>query len=330
MSNDVPPALRNWLVRTLETDRFTLHPLVPEASTRRFYRLESGPGDTRMAIHAPPATENNEQFVAMARVFHRHQVPVPQIHAHDLNQGFFLVDDFGSLELLEVYKDSKQRRYVLGLALDALVAIQRAQDAQVPPYTRQRLLDELSIFAEWCCDKMLGKSATPLSAIADPLTKEIDRHPKVTVHRDYHSRNLLLDGDRLGIVDFQDALIGSSVYDLASLLYDCYFEHTHEEIESWIDQFRRRADQFGLPCIQPRDAFVHAVELTAIQRMLKAVGIFCRLWFTQSKKTHLPYVLPVLARIITLTRRNELTELSSWLALDVKPNLQDSLERLKS
>ena len=283
-----------------------------------------------MAIHAPPATENNDQFVAMARVFRRHQVPVPRIHAHDLNRGFFLVDDFGSLELLEVYKDSKQRSFALGLALDALVAIQRTQDAQVPPYTRQRLLDELSIFEDWCCDKMLGKSAKPLSTIADSLTTDIDRHPKVTVHRDYHSRNLLLDGDRLGIVDFQDALVGSSVYDLASLLYDCYFEHTREEIETWIDKFRELGDQFDLPCIQPRDAFVHALEVTAIQRMLKAVGIFCRLWFTQHKKTHLPFVLPVLGRVIALARRNELSALSLWLDLEVKPNLQDSIERLKS
>lgn len=282
-----------------------------------------------MAIHAPPATENNDQFVELAQVFRQHHVPVPQIYALNLNQGFFLVDDFGSLELLEVYKNSKRRIFALGLALDSLVAIQRTQAAHFPLYTRRRLLDELIIFEEWCCDKMLRTSANPLRAIADPLTKEIDRHPKVTVHRDYHSRNLLLDGDRLGIVDFQDALNGSSVYDLASLLYDCYFEHSHEEIDACIDQFRRLAYQFDLPCIQPRDAFVHALEVTAIQRMLKAVGIFCRLWFIQNKKTHLPYVLPVLARIITLARRNELSELGSWLDMDVKPDLQESLERLK-
>lgn len=329
MSNDPPPTLRNWLARTLGTDQFTLHPLVPEASTRRFYRVESNLGESRMAIHAPPATENNEQFVALAQVFREHQVPVPQIHARNLRQGFFLVDDFGSLEFLEVYENPTLRGSAMGLALDALVAIQRTQDAHVPLYTRQRLLDELNIFEEWCCDKMLGQSAKPLHIIADLLTTEIDRHPKVTVHRDYHSRNLLLDGERLGIVDFQDALIGSSVYDLASLMYDCYFEHTHEEIENWIDQFRLLAERSGLPCIQPREAFVRAMEVTAIQRMLKAVGIFCRLWFTQQKRTHLPYVLPVLSRVIKIGHRNELSEFSSWLDSRVRPKLRASLERLK-
>ena len=330
MSNDAPQALRDWIANTLGTDQFVLHPLVPEASTRRFYRLEPSQGQSRMAILAPPATENNEQFLAMAQVFGLNQVPVPQIHAHNLEQGYFLVDDFGSLELLQVYQDSVQRGYAIGLALDALVAIQSTQDAHVPPYTRQRLLDELSIFEEWCCGKMLGESAKPLSIIADPLTKEIDRQPKVTVHRDYHGRNLLLHGDRLGIVDFQDALVGSSVYDLASLLYDCYFEHNPEEIETWIDQFRLLAVKEDLPCIQPRSAFVRALEVAAIQRMLKAVGIFCRLWFNQHKTTHLSYVLPVLARVTALAQRNELSPLSSWIDSRVIPNLRDSLQRIKS
>lgn len=320
--------MQNWLARTLGTVQFALHPLVPEASTRRFYRLKVDQAETRMAIHAPPATENNDQFVALARVFRRHHVPVPKIYAQDLKNGFFLVEDFGHHEFLEVYQDSKQRLVAIGLALDGLVAIQRTQDTHVPPYSRQRLLEELNIFEEWCCSRMLGESTDPLSTVAHSLTTEIDRHPKVTVHRDYHSRNLLLNGDRLGIVDFQDALVGSSVYDLASLLYDCYFEHRDDEIEIWIDQFRAVAGQSGLPCIQPRIAFVRALEVTAIQRMLKAVGIFCRLWFTQNKKTHLPYVMPVLERIIVLAQRNGFSPLGSWLESHLKPNLHLTIERL--
>ena len=328
MSNDPPPVMRAWLVRTLGTDRFALHPLVPEASTRRFYRLESSQGRPRMAIHAPPETENNEQFFELARVFRRHQVPVPRIYAYDAEHGFFLVDDFGSVEFLAVYENPSQRRHAIGLALDALVAIQRTEDVHVPPYTRQRLRDELGIFEEWCCDKMLGQSAKPLDIVADPLTTEIDRQPKVTVHRDYHGRNLLLHGDRLGIVDFQDALVGSSVYDLASLLYDCYFEHSVEDVATYIDQFRNLALNSALPCIQPRAAYVRALELTAVQRMLKAVGIFCRLWFRQRKSTHLPHVLPVLTRVISLADRNELSELASWLRSDIKPNFKNSLQKL--
>ena len=328
MSNDVPLVLRNWLAKTLGTDRLEIHPLLPEASTRRFYRVESGQLQKKIAIHAPPATENNEQFVAMDQIFRQHEVPVPEIHATNLEQGFFLVEDFGSFEFLEVYQSSKQRSYAIGLALDALVAIQRTEDSRVPPYTRQRLLDELNIFEEWCCSKMLGTSAKPLNDIAQSLTTEIDLQPKVTVHRDYHSRNLLLDGDRLGIVDFQDALVGSCVYDLASLMYDCYFEHNHDEIEKWIDRFRTLLADADLPCIQPRPAFVRALEVAAVQRMLKAVGIFCRLWFTQRKKTHLQYVLPVLDRIVTLAYRNDLSSLGAWLDAYVKPDLLVALQKL--
>ena len=328
MSTDAPEPLRNWLAKTLETDHFTLHPLLPEASTRRFYRVVASQRQKLIAIHAPPATENNEQFVAMAQIFRQHQVPVPQIHAYNRNRGFFLVEDLGSLEFLEVYQDATQRSYVIGLALNALVAIQRTRDSHVPPYTRQRLLDELNIFEEWCCGQMLGTSARPLNDIAESITTEIDLQPKVTVHRDYHSRNLLLHGNRLGIVDFQDALVGSCVYDLASLMYDCYFEHKNDEIEAWIDRFRMLSAEKDLPSIEPRSAFVRALELTAIQRMLKALGIFCRLWFTQRKKTHLPYISPVLARVITLAHRNELSSLSTWLEAHIKPDLQVALQRL--
>lgn len=330
MSNDAPPILRDWLAKTLGTDQFVLHALLPEASTRRFYRVESNRLRKQIAIHAPSATENNEQFVVMAQIFRQHRVPVPQIYASNLNQGFFLVEDFGSLEFLDIYQNPKQRRYAIGLALEALVAIQCTEVALVPLYTRQRLLDELNIFEDWCCGEMLGTSATPLRDIAESLTTEIDLQPKVTVHRDYHSRNLLLDGDRLGIVDFQDALAGSCVYDLASLVYDCYFEHTHDEIEIWIDEFRLLIGDSDLPCIEPRHAFVRAVEVAAVQRMLKAVGIFCRLWFTQRKQSHLQYVLPVLDRVVTLAARNDLSSLGVWLNTGIRPKLHAVIQGLKA
>ena len=279
-----------------------------------------------MAIHSPPATENNEQFVALAQVFRDHHVPVPHIHGFDATAGFFVVDDLGSVEFLDVYQDEVQRVVVIRLALEALVQIQQVRSAQVPPYLQQRLLDELHIFAEWCCEKTLETNADPMERIADELTAEIDRQPKVTIHRDFHSRNLLLDDDRLGIVDFQDALVGSSVYDLASLLYDCYFEHKQAHIDHWIDHFRTLALLADLPMLEHRSAFVRALEIVALQRMLKAVGIFCRLWLSQHKRSHLPYVVPVITRVIKLANRNGFSELGDWLDTYIKPRLLDVLK----
>ena len=328
MPNDPPRELVSWLATTLGSDNFIVQPLVPEASTRRFYRLVGAHEGTHIAIHSSPATENNQQFVALGDLFRRQGVPVPAIYAYETKRGFLLVEDFGHVEFLAAYVDSARRAFVVPLALDALVAIQRTHDSCIPPYTRTRLLDELGIFSDWCCDKLLGRDIAPLNAVAESLIAEIDLQPKVTVHRDYHSRNLLLHGDQLGIVDFQDALVGPCVYDLASLFYDCYFEHDFNDIEHWTDQMRDRLRANDLPCIEPRSAFVRAIEVTAIQRMLKAVGIFCRLWLVQRKETHLRYVMPVLTRAIELTQRNELTPLADWLAMDIAPGLDTAMQRL--
>ncbi len=329
MSNEPLPALIQWVATTLGSDEFTLHPLQPEASTRRFFRLLSNDQPPRIVIHSPPATENNRQFAILAVVFRQRGVRVPRIHASELVQGFFLVDDFGSEEYLDAYRDPQRYRVALELALDTLLAIQHVQDERVPPYTRTRLLDELTIFDTWCCDKLLGYDAEPMQEIAIDLVSAIDSQPKVTVHRDYHSRNLLLQDDGIGVVDFQDALVGPCTYDLASLLYDCYFEHDSEAIRGWIDRYRSLLSGTQLPTIEPREAFVRALELTALQRMLKAVGIFCRLWLLQQKATHLSYVVPVLCRASQLARRNGLETLAHWLAQEIEPQAQIKIQSLR-
>lgn len=281
-----------------------------------------------MAIHSPPETEKNELFVAMAEIFSRNHVPVPKIHAYEPKRGFLLVQDFGTVEFLHIYNDPDSLGQAIDLALEGLIAVQRTRDPSIEVYTRERLIDELGIFTEWVCGEMLGCAATPLNDIADVLTSEIDSHPKVTVHRDYHSRNLLLHGEHLGIVDFQDALVGSCVYDIASLLYDCYFEHNNKHIDTWIDAYRDKIGGISLPLIEPRSKFVRAMEITAMQRMMKAIGIFCRLWFKQRKGTHLAYAMPVLGRVITIANRNEFTTLANWLEQTVGPRLQQALARL--
>ena len=319
-----------WLRSILGSDKFSVQPLVPEASTRRFYRVMVTSNGSYMAMHSPPATENNEQFVALSGIFRQHDVPVPSIHAFDQHQGLILVDDFGTVEFLDLYKDPAKRRRVVSLALEALVGIQAVSHQIVPVYTRERLLDELKIFDEWCCEKLLNLNINPVQAIADSLTSEIDDHPKMTVHRDYHCRNLLLQRGSLGIVDFQDALVGSCVYDLASLFHDCYFNHSNEDIANWTAEFQGMLKQTDLPCIEPESAFIRAIELTAIQRSLKATGIFCRLWFTQHKSTHLPFVIPVLQRTSNLAYRNELFELAAWLESDAIPRLTVEIRQLLS
>lgn len=321
MTRESSPLLKDWLEATLALDKVTLEPLAPEASTRRFYRIEIEPAKTHIVIDSPPMTENNEQFANLAEVFRRNHVPVPEILSYEAERGYFVVEDFGRTELLAIYPDPVRRRFAIELALDSLIAIQLTQDASIPPYSRQRLLDEVGIFEEWCCGQLLDIESTPLTDVTHGLVSEIDQHPKVTVHRDYHGRNLLLNNRQLGIVDFQDALVGSCVYDFASLVYDCYFDHDSDDIEVWVDRFRTRLRHAKLPCMEPQEAFVQGVEVTAIQRMLKAVGIFARLWFKQKKSTHLGYMVPVLRRVVVLAARNELEPMATWLSDQVIPSV---------
>ena len=328
MSARLPPTFRAWLEAELATSELTIEPLAPEASTRRFYRVKHDSDESHIAIHSPPESEQNEQFVTLSQVFRNGQVPVPQVHAFEASLGYLLVDDFGSTELLEAYQDPVRREQSVQFALNTLVDIQKVVDSRIPDYTSQRLHDELDIFCDWCSEKLLNLDAKPLKAIKSNLVTEIDEQPKVTVHRDYHCRNLLFQPHGIGIVDFQDALVGPCMYDLASLLFDCYFEHSRVDIERWVDGYLVSVKEASLPTIGSRHAVFRALELTALQRQLKAVGIFCRLWFLQKKKSHLPFVIPVLSRASHLAGRNGYLVLAHWLEEQVKPNLVREIAEL--
>ena len=281
-------------------------------------------------MHSPPETENNHQFVHLANVFRERGIPVPDVYAFEPEQGFILVTDFGSNEFLDVYGTASLRHEAVRSALTALIELQHIKEGVLPAYTTTRLKDEIGIFKEWVCEHSLNCDSEPLSRIEDGLISEIDKHPKVSVHRDYHSRNLLFDHGRLGIVDFQDALFGSCVYDLASLLYDCYYQHQPDEVDQWIDEYRELLQRTSVPAIKHRDDFVRALELTAIQRQLKAIGIFCRLWFVQSKSTHLPYIEPVLETVIRLAEHQELQEMSRWLKSEISPKMKQRLQEIST
>ena len=328
MTEEVPNTFRKWLRSALESEEFILQPLVPEASTRRFFRVVDMLQKSHMAMISPPETEDNDQFVVMSEVFLSHNVPVPSVHAFDRNRGFLLVDDFGPIEFLHIYPDRERRQQALALAVNHLIDIQKTTDSRIPVYSLQRLRDELGIFSEWCCEKLLEISAEPLNEVQSDLIKTIDSQPKVTVHRDYHCRNLLLRGSEIGIVDFQDALIGPCMYDLASLLYDCYFSLEESEVEAWFNRFRELARESNIPSIESRSDMIRGLECCALQRQLKAMGIFCRLWFLQQKKSHLPFVVPVLDNVSVLAKRSGFGELSAWLSEHVRPKLEKAIQGL--
>ena len=292
-----------------------LEPLPVEASTRRFFRVRAG-ASTFVAMHAPPATEDNPRYVALARWFRAGGLHAPEIHAFDAEQGFLLVEDLGARDFETAYRQGETDA-ALEAALRAVARLQSLPGGDLPPYTEARFVDELGVFAEWLVENLLG-GATPalFDAAARHLVAATREVPHRPLHRDYHCRNLVWRDDRtVGIVDFQDALVGPITYDVASLLRDCY----HDFDEATVVKWRRRYLHLAALDID-EDRFARAFDFTALQRQLKAVGIFARLWLRDGRRSHLGDIAPVLRRIAGLARRYAQTaELARWIDAEVLP-----------
>ncbi len=294
-----------------------LEVLPVEASTRRFYRARTAEG-SHVAMDAPPATENSTQFRRLSELFRAHGVPVPAVEAFD-DRGFLLVTDFGDRLFSTVYAEGGQDG-ALELAIQALVRIQSIPPGAVPPYTPQRFRDELEIFTEWLVGALLDGSAPSfLPDVWRALVDATQAQPMVTVHRDYHSRNLLLrDDGELGIVDFQDALAGPVTYDLVSLLRDCYHVIAEPEVARWRARYRALTD-----CGMEDADFLRAFDLTGIQRHLKAAGIFARLKLRDGRDSHVADILPTLERVVAVgVGYPETRRLAEWIDGEVLPGAE--------
>ncbi|MDE0004628.1 MAG: phosphotransferase, partial [Rhodospirillaceae bacterium] len=205
----------------------------------------------------------------------------------------------------------------LEMALEAVLRIQSVASDVVPPYEVSRFRDELGIFTEWLVHRFLGLE-TP-SFIANTweiLIAATQAQPMVTVHRDYHSRNLLLrDDGSLGIVDFQDALVGPVTYDLVSLLRDCYHVFPEATVAQWLARYLQRAN-----CGMIAPEFRRAFDLTGVQRHLKAAGIFARLKLRDGRVSHLRDIAPTLERVADVAGGYpELMDLGRWVGNVVLP-----------
>ncbi|MBX3705040.1 MAG: phosphotransferase [Pseudomonadales bacterium] len=311
-----PVEARTWAHAALGLDgaaRWTALPV--EASNRRFYRVQTKALRSHPAswilMTSPPALERNAQFVELARVFAARGIGVPAILAEEPAAGWFVLEDLGTRHLADVYP-TPERDAALAGALDTLLALQTVDDPAIEPYTRERFADELWIFREWFVEGLLD-IALPDGLAADTFGRLIDAtdaQPRCCVHRDFHCRNLMYRPDgRIGVVDFQDALAGPAAYDLASLLRDCYYVFDEAEIGRWRDAYVARSPLPLDPATFPRQ-----FDFTALQRQLKAVGIFARLELRDGKASHLGYILPVATRIATLARRYPTLEpFARWL-----------------
>lgn len=317
-----------WASNIVSLNPCTIEPLKTEASTRRFWRCET---NTRSVVvmESPPATENNDQFLRLANIFLSSSIPVPRVIASDLNKGFFIIEDVGRCDFQVEYAKGKVNE-CLTLAVNVLHSIQQINSEHIPTYSNERFCAELKVFEEYICNNMLGVATHPFQERMDPILNILRSAPNVTVHRDFHCRNLLArtDPPGIGVVDFQDALVGPITYDLASLLYDCYWEHRPADIQYWAEIFHAQifADNRWSVSFE---TFNRALQTTAVQRLLKACGIFYRLWVNRQQSSHLQFILPSLHKAHTLCGEiDELKELHEWLGVEVLPRSQPILDEI--
>jgi aminoglycoside/choline kinase family phosphotransferase len=320
--------LQAWLQQVLQFKDYRLEPASSDASFRRYFRLWRG-AQTVIVMDAPPQREDVARFVRVARAFAAAGVHVPEVLEENAAQGFLLLGDLGVRQYLPELSEATVDR----LYADALVTLQRLQQqdphgAAFPLYDRALLERELDIFSTWFLQRHLQLSCSDeeraqLAAVFECLISNALEQPAVWVHRDYHSRNLMLtERNNPGVLDFQDAVVGPVTYDLVSLLRDCYIAWPPQRVAHWATQYLRRIDTERAVAGVDLSQFLRWFDLMGMQRHLKAIGIFARLYHRDGKAGYLKDIPRTLDYVLQVSARyGEFAGFERWLQARVLPCL---------
>jgi aminoglycoside/choline kinase family phosphotransferase len=283
-------AMLDWLRHDLLMTIAGCEPASSDASFRRYFRVE-GPEGRFVVMDAPPEKENVAAFIKVNRLLKGAGVHVPEIFAQNPEDGFLLLEDFGNTDFLSrLNPENAERLY--REALDSLFRLQTGTSIStcgLPAYDHALLTRELGIFDEWFLGQWLDVEMP--AQVREPLHGKLIasalEQPRICVHRDYHSRNLMvLEADSPGVLDFQDAVVGPVTYDLASLLRDCYVAWPEQRVEDWMSgYYRRLLDAELIDC--GLEQFRRWFDWMGMQRHLKAIGIFARLNLRDGKAGYL-------------------------------------------
>jgi len=322
--------LQRWLSDELGLPEYTIAPASADASFRRYFRIRFD-GESRIVMDAPPDKEDSRPFVSIGRQLRGIGLNVPEILAEDLQQGFLLLSDLGDRQYLDVL-DAQNAGRLYGDAMGALATLQASGPGaqQLPPYDRELLWCEMELFREWYLGKHLGLvlnagEQTVLDETFELLVVSALEQPAVSVHRDYHSRNLMVSEHNPGILDFQDAVYGPLTYDLVSLLRDCYIAWPREQVEGWVSDYHDMAFEQGILGERQLERFLRWFDLMGVQRHLKATGIFARLNHRDGKPGYLNDIPRTLGYVVEVCGRYpQLRPLRALLEEHVLPRLADA------
>ena len=278
-----------------------------EATRRRVDGRSSAHLYHAVVMDAPPQQEDVRPYLKVSALLEQLGTHVPHVHESDVARGLLLLEDLGTTLYLQRLEAGDDCEPLYAAALDALARIQlqgSAACAQLAPYNRAELAREMALLPEWFLSRhlRLTLSAAETALIGEACEFLIGaalEQPEVFVHRDYHSRNLMVVSERSpGVIDFQDALRGPVGYDLVSLLKDCYIAWPRERVVAWVGAFRARLLAHGGAAGASEAQFLGWFDLIGVQRHIKVLGIFCRLWYRDDK----PGYLADLPRVLDYVR----------------------------
>ena len=322
-------SLRRWLERDLGFSDYDLAPASADASFRRYFRVTRAGHDPLIVMDAPPGKEDVGPYVRVATLLQQCGVNAPRVIERSADEGFLLLTDLGTRMYLPELALPGRADALYADAIAALVRIQAngAEAARtLPPYDEKLLRFEMSLFPDWLLQRhlQLELSARESQVLDDAMTALVANaleQPQVFVHRDYHSRNLMVcPGDNPGILDFQDAVRGGLTYDLVSLLRDSYIAWPQERVVGWALQFRREAAAAGLAAGGDDARFLRWFDLMGVQRHLKVGGIFARLWHRDGKPGYLADIPRTLEYAVgSCSRHSDFRELGELIAQRVLP-----------
>ncbi|WP_439535337.1 aminoglycoside phosphotransferase family protein [Methyloversatilis sp.] len=301
-------ALTGWLQQQFPGRPLDIRPASADASFRRYFRVTLDDGTRHVAMDAPPPQEDCRPFLAVQALFEAAGAHVPAVRAQDVERGFLLLSDLGNTTYLDVL-DADNAAALYHDATSALIDIQKASRPDVlPAYDHDRLLAEMELFPVWYVGRHLKaeldeKEANALYEVFDRVLAVNLAEPQVFVHRDFHSRNLMVTRPNPGVIDFQDAVFGPISYDLVSLFKDAYIDWEEDQVLDWLIRYWQGARSAGLPVRADFADFHRDYEFMGVQRHLKVLGIFARLYHRDGKDGYLKDLPRVMKYLLQTSQR---------------------------
>lgn len=314
-----------------ENASMPLQAIGSDAGFRKYYRVHT-PDRSMVAVDAHLATEDSRTFVEIANRWKAGGVHVPEVYAVDYKNGFMLQEDLGDTPMQILLHNATADQYYPKL-LETLMLVQHQRSDNLPPYDEKLVRLELSLYPHWFLGGLLKieteqqQITSQLNDLFSSLVASILEQPQGTVHRDYHSRNLMMTPDgSIGVIDFQGALHGPLLYDVVSLLKDCYISLPDEKINFWFSSFMARH-----PVLANHDPeqLKTWFDFTGLQRHLKCLGIFSRLWLRDGKPGYLNDIPKTLGYVLSVCHRYpQFKEHAEWLQKHVDPIVDQRLRQV--